>query len=310
MNKRPVFFFPALSPGHAPECLPDDVLFMPVGLDDCPQPGPEPGPSALFKAALPFPPQQARMVLDEMLNLGFNLGPQAAFGKKAPFLGPRIKDQELKAIRNFAEKGERLPEQDEPSSKEAEQARQDCHKALLLAHELEKRRSELGGIEKTFLEKARMLREALGEGSGLEGLEGLENGPVGPESGCGEFAESGASFPSGSEDGLGSPPAPPNWRIIAGSGLAFLPKDAILLTDSEHVLSELSEIGALGPVPASVAESVGHWPKDFLKGLSYACLPGWKLAGRGKNEQVWPWLKSDTGILVFSTKTSVMPDDR
>ena len=302
MNKRPVFFFPALNPNHAPEFLPDDVLFMSAGLDE--------HAGTAFKEKLPFSAQQARMILDEMLNLGFNLGPQAAFGKKTPFLGPNIKDRELKAIRDFAEKGTVSPESGGQSAKELEQARQDCQKALLLAWELEKRREELSEIENTYLEKARLLRDALGEAGGGED----------PDYDLAELDHHGEHSLPGDSDGFDSPQEAPDWRIVAGAGLAFLPEDALLLTDSKEVFDELSELEALGAVPDPVAESIGHWPENFLQGLSYACLPGWKLAGRGKwpdkalgkgsgkGPGAWPWLKRDIGILVFSMKTNGAPD--
>lgn len=195
MNHFPIFYLPVLHTSLAPQALPEDILFLPVGLEAVPAPfeiaeeeddtlSPEENAArhrrrvlALRRLGvlheiwrnLPLNPRAARATLDEMLDFSFTLGPESMLAASAPKPARSSFRDEMESLRAFSDTGKAppTPQDDKPGVVSAA----DCQKVLLLAHELEARHLEMLSLELELEASEEILAGWLGEGPEKE----LEN---------------------------------------------------------------------------------------------------------------------------------------
>lgn len=290
----PVFYVPTLLRKAAPAGIPPGVAFFSCGLAAAPEATPVPEETrAAEKAAagaLPLKPEEARVVLDEMLRLGEDLGGGDAFRHVLLFDEETAADAraaEAAALDAFAATGETpaVPDWGVKSALEAaaeadalRKALVDSQKILLLVHALEERSLEIAGA-------AGRLRDAGAAFAASLGIEGET------EDGFAALLPDALLLDDGARHNV-------PWRNFTDAALPFLPSGAALFTASESVALDLRESGMLQPFPEDRAFLCRDWPQDLVLGALYASLPGWRLVGRRRPLPERPWLDREVEIIV------------
>jgi hypothetical protein len=308
----PVFYVPSLHQDRVPIPVPEQAAFFPCGLPGAcarPEGAAIPAETRLAEqavlAALPLGPAEAKAALADMLRLGEEYAAGGLLKELAahqllqlhedPWSG---KPGELADLERFAADGERAEQPDKvtvvdwsdatgkapvASPESIRKVMLDCQKTLLLAWSLEERARELEGLERRYQAVERELMRSLGEGDEAEAL--LRE--------AGEHtAEEAALEESGpGESGL-------SWRVMVDVALPFLPEKGVLFTADTQMALDMRGLGMLQPLPEDRAAVCKGWPVDFIAGLLYAELPGWRLVGRKRPLPERPWLDRDIEVFV------------
>jgi hypothetical protein len=308
----PVLYVPSLHLDRVPFPVPEQVAFFPCGLPEAfarAKDAAIPAETRLAEQAvleaLPLGPAEAKAALADMLRLGEEYAAGGLLKELAahqllqlhedPWAG---KPGEFADLERFAASGEIAPEQPDKvtvinwsdasgkapvaSPDSIRKVMMDCQKTLLLAWSLEERTRELEGLERRYQAVERELRRSLGEGDEAEEL--LRE--------AGEPAEESAEEDSGpGESGL-------SWRVMVDVALPFLPEKGVLFTADTQMALDMRGLGMLQPLPEDRAAICKGWPVDFITGLLYAELPGWRLVGRKRPLPERPWLDRDIEVFV------------
>ena len=286
-----VFYVPLLHPECVPARVRERVLCVPCGLPESFAASGS-GPAGLeareaVRRALPLGPAQSRAVLEELLRLGEEHAPsgilrQVSSLRRMDDASREEKSGEMAALDAFAVSGQagasagkNAPAPDE----EQRQALLDSQKLLLLAHSLEERMLELARLEGRFSRAEELLYAALGEDDAEEAYGfGQRDAPL-----SGDEAESLA--------------LPVSWRLVVEAMLAFLPDKAALFTADAAMIQDLHAEESLRPLPEDRLELVSDWPEGCVRGLLYARLPAWRLAGKRACPAERPWLNKECEVL-------------
>lgn len=294
-----VFYVPLLHPECVPARVRERVLCVPCGLPESAAASGI-GPAGFeareaVRRTLPLGPAQSRAVLEELLRLGEEHAPsgilrQVSSLRRMDDASREEKSGETAALSAFAVSGQAGAFAGEnASSRDAEQrqALLDSQKLLLLAHSLEERMLELARLEGRFSQAEALLYAALGEDDAEESR---------------GFGQRDASL---SGDKTESLELPVSWRPVVEAMFAFLPDKAALFTADAAMIQDLHAEELLRPLPENRAELVSGWPEDCARGLFYARLPAWRLAGRRACPAERPWLNKECEVVTAGPGPSV-----
>lgn len=310
----PVFYVPLIHRRLAPDFVPEQVIFFPVGLPETDQRASVLPGSGRAQAAqkavlesLPFSSREAQAILEEMVVMGQTLTPEGLSRQQAMYwFLEQDKDSgsldEFADLKRFSSTGRwSEPATGIPGAAPLasgwknrhgvgnniedalRRALADSQKILLLANFLEERLLEVRQLEDRF----RMAEDALAACLGGEGTRQTAVSDVSPEGYAGKTP--GNILP----EAEGTP-----WRMVVEAALAFLPEEAVLFTADARMARELREAGMLQPFPEDRADVCADWPRDLVNGLLYANLPAYRLVGRRSGLAERPWLGREVEMFV------------
>jgi|GEM_PF-2721008 len=220
--------------------------------------------------SLPLDGRQARRAMAEMMQLGEQFA--------------HIRDLSLLRTQNGLLRRHQ-PGTSAPSSRTAcaagttrrsKRARVNAQTELLLAYTFEERQLELAEIESGVAAAGARFQAALGLDEDDSELAGLG------------LAGTAGSAPAEVEQ------AP--WRPVLAAMLAFLPEDALPVTDQARVADDLAEAG-LTLVPAEPAD-LEAWGLSPVRGPAFTAeAPGFALCGLGRADPGRPWLTAPRRIV-------------
>lgn len=287
---KSLLYVPYLRRESAPTSLPSEVLFMDSGMNAMQgaayssgaNNSPEEQGALWTSPRLPFAPDQAKHVLNDLLQYGENVGMFGDLQSMAAGMAENerklsrmsttrreMKELELFELDGFADEDAdavsdearaqllaeaKALEEAEAAKKEAQRL-EAAQKTLLLAWHLEGSALELDALRDSFTAGRELLMETMGveedELSELMGFAGVGGLPSRQGTkGTGSFL---------SQDGIGSLPDQdpftadlagsgldvlrPSWRSLLENMLPFMPDDAVLVTSDAAMVEAMQEFG-------------------------------------------------------------------
>lgn len=332
---KDLLYVPYLRRESAPAFLPDSVLFLDCGLSTMQGAAYSSGASnspeeqgALWTSPrLPFAPNEAKHVLNDLLQYGDNVGmygdlPAMAAGmaeterKVAKLTSTRreIKELELFELDGFVDG--MADEQDsalaEAEATQKELARlQSAQKTLLLAWHLEGSALELDALRDSFSAGRELLLDTIGveedelsELMGFSGMGGLPSRQQGVGSGS-LLSQSGiGSLPdqdpfTSDLAGSGLDILRTSWRALLENMLPFMPEDSVLVTCDMSMVEAMKEFDVAfesvecGAVPDNLKVKLEG---SFKATYQVAQGPMWRLLGHKVPVATKPWLGRELAL--------------
>lgn len=255
--------FPAMHEGLAAG-LPQAVRLFDPGLEAAP------AARGFRPEGLPLDPRQARRTLAEMLQLG----EQFAHVSDLSSLRAQTDFYTGTSLAIRSELEDRLRGDDQAR---LDKARVTAQTELLLAYTFEERQQELSELE-----------------SGVAAASARFQSALGLDADAAELAELGLSAAPEPAVAAELP-----WRPVLAAMLAFLPEDAVLVTDAHGVAEDLVEAG-LAPLPAA-PEDLAAWGLSPADGPAASVMaPGRALCGLGRADPGRPWLAAPRRIVCLT----------